>query len=183
MDVMVLSQSDQVMHVQIFLKQANIMLFCSVVYAANYYISRRSLWDSLKRHSVIVKDAPWVVLGDFNSTLYLEDRSAGASKIDVGMHDFKDCVEVLQLVDVNRVGIHYTWSQKPTTGVGLHKKIDRIMANGGFIDVFPAAYASFQPARISDHSPCILKIPMQTHVKCKPFNFLIFWFTSRSFRI
>jgi hypothetical protein len=42
MDVMVLFQSDQVMHLQIIIKADNRVLFVSILYAANYYMTRKS---------------------------------------------------------------------------------------------------------------------------------------------
>ncbi|GJX97868.1 protein LAZ1, partial [Tanacetum coccineum] len=43
-----------------------------------------------------------------------------------------------------------------------------------FIDAFPGAYAVFQPYRISDHSPSVLKIPSLVSTKPKPFKFYNF---------
>ncbi|GJV80963.1 hypothetical protein Tco_1516833 [Tanacetum coccineum] len=56
-------------------------------------------------------------------------------------------------MDINSTGLHYTWNQKPRSGGGVLKKLDRIMGNMEFIDTFPWAYGVFQPYRISDHSP------------------------------
>ncbi|GKA11339.1 hypothetical protein Tco_0690772 [Tanacetum coccineum] len=50
------------------------------------------------------------------------------------------------------LGIHFTWNQKPKGGGGILKKLDRIMGNFKFIDMFQGAYALFQSYRISDHS-------------------------------
>jgi hypothetical protein len=62
----------------------------------------------------------------------------------------------IYLFDVNRSGLQFTWNQKPRGVDGTLKKIDRIMANLGFTDLFLGAHAIFQPYRISDHSPPIL---------------------------
>ncbi|GJR30025.1 retrovirus-related pol polyprotein from transposon TNT 1-94 [Tanacetum coccineum] len=43
---------------------------------------------------------------------------------------------------------------KPKGSDGVLKKIDRVMANLEFNDVFAGSYAVFQPYRISDHAPC-----------------------------
>ena len=45
------------------------------------------------------------------------------------------------------------------------------MSNLEFIDSFTGAHAIFQPYKILDHSPTILKIPMISCYKPKPFKF------------
>nr|GEW35392.1 RNA-directed DNA polymerase, eukaryota, reverse transcriptase zinc-binding domain protein [Tanacetum cinerariifolium] len=90
------------------------------------------------------------------------------------MCEFKDCVAAIEVVDATGTGLHYTWNQKPKGGSGILKKLDRIMGNIDFIDTFPGAYAIFQPYRISDHSPMVLKHPTFTSPKPKPFKFFNF---------
>ena len=173
-DVMVLSQTDQVMHVQINFKVDRKALFCSFVYADNYYKNRRLLWQNLCLHKVFVHDRPWVILGDFNSALNLEDSLLGSSTINIGMRDFKECVDNIEVFDINSSGCHFTWNQKPKRGDGVFKKIDRVLGNVSFTDMFPTACVLFQPNRISDHSPCVLKFPSLSRSRPKPFKFANF---------
>ncbi|GKE14258.1 RNA-directed DNA polymerase, eukaryota, reverse transcriptase zinc-binding domain protein [Tanacetum coccineum] len=114
---------------------------------------------------------PWCLLGDFNASLHLEDKAAGSSLIDITMREFQECVEDIEVSDVNSSNLKFTWNQKPRGGDGVLKKIDRIMANMEFYDVFVGSSALFQPYRISDHSSAILRIPMITKLKPKPFKF------------
>nr|XP_043630003.1 uncharacterized protein LOC122601302 [Erigeron canadensis] len=123
---------------------------------------------------VFVHDRPWIILGDFNSALNLEDSLNGSSSISIRMRDFKECVDRIDVVDINSLGVHFTWNQKPKNGNGIFMKIDRVMGNVGFIDAFPTASALFQPNRVSDHSPCVLKLPSVSHSRPKPFKFANF---------
>ncbi|XP_035839381.1 uncharacterized protein LOC118486758 [Helianthus annuus] len=176
-DVMIVAQSPQVMHLQLVFKLDKRVLFCSIVYADNYYVTRRELWHLLSMHKVFVADRPWCIMGDFNSALNIEDNSMGSSSISIGMRDFQECVDDIEVVDINRSGIHFTWSQKPKNGVGLLKKIDRVMGNTPFLTEYPNSVAMFKPYRLSDHCPCILSIPEALKLKPRPFkfaNFLVF---------
>nr|XP_043630341.1 uncharacterized protein LOC122601665 [Erigeron canadensis] len=169
-DVMMISQIDQVMHTQFVFKADRRSFFCSFVYAHNKYIDRRELWKNLVVHKQFVKNKPWSIMGDFNATLNLEDKALGMSSLDIAMREFRDCIETIEVVDVNSVGLHFTWNQKPKGMDDQLKKIDRVLANVEFMDIFMGATAIFQPYRVSDHTPSVLRIPMKIKFRPKPFK-------------
>ncbi|PWA77070.1 RNA-directed DNA polymerase, eukaryota, Reverse transcriptase zinc-binding domain protein [Artemisia annua] len=170
-DLNVVAMTDQVVHTFIRFKADKKELFCSFVYAHNKYTLRRPLWDNLGLHNQLVRNLPWCVLGDFNSALNLEDKVEGSSVIDIAMRDFKECVDANELVDINRSGLQFTWTQKLRGLDGTLWKIGRIMANLGFLDSFAGAHAIFQPYRVFDHSLAILHIPTMCKFKPRPFKF------------
>ncbi|XP_022030689.1 uncharacterized protein LOC110931611 [Helianthus annuus] len=117
------------------------------------------------------------MMGDFNSALNIEDSSMGTSSCSTGMREFQACVDDIEVVDINRSGIHFTWNQKPKKGVGLLKKIDRVMGNTSFLAEYLNSVAIFKPYRLSDHCPCILSFPDAMKMKSRSFkfaNFLVF---------
>ncbi|GKA96079.1 sugar transport protein 13 [Tanacetum coccineum] len=173
-DLMVISQSNQAMHVKFVHKFSNQSLFVSFIYAANLPTVRRVLWHDLRVHKQVTCGSLWVLMGDFNIALNLEDYHSGPSTMSSTMVEFKDCVYNLEVMDLNSTGMHYTWNQKPKEGGGVLKKLDRIMSNIEFMDSFPGAYAIFQPYRIFDNSPAVLKIPGSTFNKPKLFKFFNF---------
>ncbi|PWA73408.1 RNA-directed DNA polymerase, eukaryota, Reverse transcriptase zinc-binding domain protein [Artemisia annua] len=170
-DLTVVAMDDQMIHTCIRFKIDKKDLFCSFIYAHNRYTQRRPLWRNLIIHKHYVRNRPWCLLGDFYSALNLEDTVEGSSVIDIAMREFKECVEVIEVFDVNRSGLQFTWNQKPRGTDGKLKKIDRIMANLACTDAFIGAHAIFQPYRISDHSPAILTIPTSHKFTPKPFKF------------
>ncbi|GJQ94324.1 hypothetical protein Tco_0005463 [Tanacetum coccineum] len=170
-DTSIISQSDQVMHTRIWIKAKRKELFCSFIYAHNRYTHRRGLWDSLCMHKCFINNRPWCILGDFNAALNIEDVSAGSSFMDISMREFKECIEEIELIDVPRSGLQFTWNQKPQGSNGILKKLDRVMANVEFSNEFVGKYAVFQPYGISDHSPAVLRIPLQHKIYPKPFKF------------
>nr|GEY35730.1 hypothetical protein [Tanacetum cinerariifolium] len=157
-NVMVVSQTSQVMHVKIIHKFSGRELFCSFVYVNNLPVARRSLWADLELNKNVTRCKPWILMGDFNVVLNLEDYSSGSVKLNYAISDFKDCVYNIEVMDINSLGLHFTWNQKPKGGSVLLKKLDRIMGNTDFIGAFPGAYALFQPYTISDHSPTVLDL-------------------------
>ncbi|GJX72136.1 hypothetical protein Tco_0309307 [Tanacetum coccineum] len=173
-DINVVSQDDQAMHARVWIKADKKEVFCSFIYAHNRYSQRRALWENLGKHKVYVRNRPWCLLGDFNAALNIEDKSMGSSNIDISMREFKECVDNIEVLDIPRSGLQYTWNQKPKESSGLLKKLDRVMANMEFNDAFVGAFAVFQPYRTSDHSPAVLKIPISAKGGPKPFKFTNF---------
>ncbi|GJZ16451.1 hypothetical protein Tco_0552128 [Tanacetum coccineum] len=142
--VSVITFDDQVLHTCVYFKDDKKELFCSFVYAHNNYIKRRSLWQNLSVHNAYISDRPWCVLGDFNVSLSADEKSKGTSYIDAGMRDFQECVNDIEMSDINSSGLKYTWTQKPE---------------------------GMMPYRILDHSPDVLKVPMSSNRKHQPFKF------------
>nr|GEZ44704.1 hypothetical protein [Tanacetum cinerariifolium] len=110
-------------------------------------------------------------MGDFHAALFLADSMASGSCMDISMREFNECVENIEVLDGQQSGLKYTWNQKPKGSNGILKKLDRIMANLGFNDVFIGFHAIFKPYRVSDHSPSVLIIPTIGVSKPKPFKF------------
>ncbi|GJR41735.1 putative RNA-directed DNA polymerase [Tanacetum coccineum] len=85
---------------------------------------------------------------------------------------FKECIDNIEVMDVQSTGLKFTWTQKPKGIDGVLKKLDRVMANIEFFDVFPGGHAIFQPYRMFDHSPAVLCLPAAVKAKPKPFKFM-----------
>nr|GEW70196.1 hypothetical protein [Tanacetum cinerariifolium] len=74
---------------------------------------RRVLWNDLGFHNTLVHGMPWILLGDFNVTLNMEDSLTSSSSMTSSMCEFKDCVEHIEVLDICSSGLQFTWNQKP----------------------------------------------------------------------
>ncbi|GKB94219.1 uncharacterized protein Tco_0980356 [Tanacetum coccineum] len=95
-------------------------------------IRRRILWRNLTIHKRVVGIHPWVIMGNFNASLSIEDSSTGSSRFTIAMREFKECVDSIEVMDVNQTGMRFTWNQRPNEETGILKKLDRVMANEAF---------------------------------------------------
>ncbi|GKD41315.1 RNA-directed DNA polymerase, eukaryota, reverse transcriptase zinc-binding domain protein [Tanacetum coccineum] len=161
----------EVIHSCVYFKAKKKELFCSFVYAHNRYTHRDALWQNLVTHKGYIQNWTWCILGDFNVSLHVDEKSTGSSYIDTGMRDFQECVDNTEVSDVNSTGLRFTWNQKPKEEDGILKKIDRIMANLEFCVSFVGSSALFQPYRISNQSLAVLRSPMNSAIKPRPFKF------------
>ncbi|GJW60304.1 RNA-directed DNA polymerase, eukaryota, reverse transcriptase zinc-binding domain protein [Tanacetum coccineum] len=107
-DIMVVHMTRKVMLVVVEIIKLKQKVFCSFVYASNSGIERRSLWNKLRSFKNITSGYLWILMGDFNVTLKLEEHSVGGSRITSDMHDFEDCVNDIEVKDVNSTGLFFT---------------------------------------------------------------------------
>ncbi|KAF5815287.1 putative RNA-directed DNA polymerase [Helianthus annuus] len=170
-DLTVVDYNEQVIHCAIKSIGNMDVLMCSFVYGFTKIAGRRSLWKSLVDFSRSVRDVPWVLLGDFNAILNPDEKSNGCKRVNYGMEEFKCCINEMNVVDISMSGLFYTWNQKPGKSGGILEKLDRVMGNQKFVDVFPAAFAKFLPFYTSDHAPALLVLDSGCKAKHKPFKF------------
>ncbi|GJS10955.1 hypothetical protein Tco_0367751 [Tanacetum coccineum] len=157
-DINVVSQDDQA--ARVWIKADKKEVFCSFIYAHNRYSQRRALWENLGKHKVYVRNRLWCLLGDFNAALNIEDKSMGSSNIDISMREFKECVENIEVLDIPRSGLQYTWNQKPKGSSGLLKNLDRVMANMEFNDAFVGGFCCLSTVPFMD----VVKMGWSIHV-------------------
>ncbi|GJV66510.1 RNA-directed DNA polymerase, eukaryota, reverse transcriptase zinc-binding domain protein, partial [Tanacetum coccineum] len=168
-----LSQTSQIMHFLVRSNFDNNVIYVSFVYGEVKVVGRRELWDNIRDHNNVVGDFPWVLLGDFNVILNFNENSRGIRINNVGVNDFRECVEVVNIEDIKVTGLFFTWVQKrKDPSSGILKKLDRIMGNGKFVDEYSNCYANFLPYGVSDHSPAVLVFPNIKGRKNRAFRFL-----------
>nr|GEY04413.1 RNA-directed DNA polymerase, eukaryota, reverse transcriptase zinc-binding domain protein [Tanacetum cinerariifolium] len=135
-------------------------------------VERRELWNELSMHKSIVNNKAWVIMGDFNVTLKPEEHYNGASSMSTDMNEFKNPVNKIEVEDLRCTSFQFTWTKSlKNTMCNTLKKLDRIMINDSFIQMFEEANGVFIPYLISNHSPAIMSIPRGITKKKKSFRF------------
>ena len=67
--VTVISQFSQLLNLYAESVNSQHRFFCSFIYAHVRASSRKELWKDLVFHSLLVKDKPWLLMGDLNVIL------------------------------------------------------------------------------------------------------------------
>ncbi|GKD43845.1 RNA-directed DNA polymerase, eukaryota, reverse transcriptase zinc-binding domain protein [Tanacetum coccineum] len=131
--------------------------------------------SDLRLAKCITNGYPWILMGDFNVTLKLEEHSTKKSTISNDMQEFIDCVNNIGVEDVCMSGMFYTPGSSPSNpNTSILKKLDRVMANDEFISKFNHAHVVSHPFIVSDHSPAVLILPHAMIKKKKSFKFVNF---------
>ncbi|GJV98361.1 RNA-directed DNA polymerase, eukaryota, reverse transcriptase zinc-binding domain protein [Tanacetum coccineum] len=149
--------------------------FVSFVYAKNSEKDRKPLWKNLADHCLVVNNEPWVVLGDFNVTLNVDESSNSFGVIDKDMDVFRKVLFDLCLDDIISYGMFYTWTQKRMNpSSGILRKLDRVLGNPSFLTSYDSCFAKFLPYMTSDHCPALIVYPDIKSTKPKSFRFMNF---------
>ena len=166
-------KSNQLITCSVLLEGMEEEFFCSFVYASNFPEERRELWNDLKDHQnlPLFKDKPWLVLGDFNEILDLEEYSGiNAPSVTTGMREFQDMRRYCSLLDMKAHGPHLTWSNKRKDDL-IRKKLDQTLVNDVWSSKYPHSYCVFEAGGCSDHLRCRFQIQPTPPKPKRPFKF------------
>jgi IS1 family transposase len=86
----------------------NMVWFHSFVYGANKGVERRNLWHSLQLVKVTVISSPWLIGGDFTVVMNPKEKW-GKENLNSYESEFKDCLNNLEVSDLNFPGSFFTW--------------------------------------------------------------------------
>lgn len=166
-------KSSQIITCSILMEGVEEEFFCSFIYAANGIEERKELWDDLRSHydSPMFKDKNWMIMGDFNEILDIEEHSGFASspRLPGGMRDFQEIASYCGLTDMGYQGPKFTWCNKREEGL-ICKKLDRVLINERWLHS-SRAYCVFEPGGCSDHLRCRIQLVVEETRKRKPFKF------------
>ncbi|KAK4731528.1 hypothetical protein R3W88_024516 [Solanum pinnatisectum] len=95
----------------------------SMVYGLHTCLDRREMWYELTQYNKRCRQ-PWLVMGDFNSILHIEDRVVGSQVQEAELRDFKKYLLDSGLTKLKTVGRIYTWTNGHT-----YSCIDKALVN------------------------------------------------------
>ena len=93
--------------------------------------------------------------GDFNNVHNLHKRIGSAVTLEE-VEEFRQCLRTCDMNDLSFSTPAYSWSNKQEGESRVCSKIDRVIGNDAWLNVFPNAIISFLPEGCSDHTPCVI---------------------------
>lgn len=148
------------------------------VYASNSNIKRRVLWRRMAEISAGWR-GPGMVLGDFNTIRLHSEAFGGAPNVE-DMEEFDMAIREADLVEPAVQGNWFTWTSK-IHGLGLMKRLDRILVNDEGLSTWPNMRVNVLPWGISDHSPILVYPSNQRSQQVVSFRFFNHWVEEASF--
>ncbi|XP_048502930.2 uncharacterized protein LOC125498714 [Beta vulgaris subsp. vulgaris] len=138
---------------------------------------RQELWKDIR--SVASDSQPWIIQGDFNALMCIEDR-IGQSVRTREIVDMRTCMEDCHVRELKASGQFYTWNNKQEGLDRVFCKLDRVLGNDAWLDDWPLTEVTILAEGEFDHCPLLLK-SYTDHTKKKPFRFFNMWCKAESF--
>ncbi|XP_015169816.1 uncharacterized protein [Solanum tuberosum] len=129
---------DTIQQVTIQFKHNNKEFIISVVYARCNALKRLELWEELESIAERVQ-YPWIIGGDFNVILNEEEKLGGLEFSPNEAIDFAAFISSGALSEVRWLGSKFTWWNGRIEEACIFKRLDRILVNQAFLDVFPSS--------------------------------------------
>jgi len=102
---------------------------------------------------------PWLCLGDFNMIFDPSEKRGGQDfSLSQSVRLFCDFTSRARLFDLGFTGPRFTWCNNRSEEARVWSRIDRCLANGDWISLFPDALVKHLPRSGSDHAPLLLNL-------------------------
>ncbi|XP_070005789.1 uncharacterized protein [Nicotiana sylvestris] len=157
---------------------AQIMLI--VVYSRNKVQERAILWHDLLQLGGQTQ-VPWLISGDFNNVLTTTDR-LGQLVTASEVHEFKQCIDNMQLTPLRTKGYFFTWCNKQNANDRVYSKIDWAFGNFNWTKDYGHVETNFLEPRVSDHSPIIVQLWKRKTIHPRPFKLYMVTMEHKDFR-
>ncbi|XP_058078531.1 uncharacterized protein LOC131226823 [Magnolia sinica] len=118
---------------------------------------------------------PWAVGGNFNIVLSTVERQSNRNQ-DLGSYtEFTDVMESAGLMDAGFSGNRFTCSNNQACNSRVWARLDRVLCNGTWINVFPHFQVKHLPRVNFNHYPLLFLFPPAMPSFPKPFRFQRMW--------
>lgn len=119
-------------------------------------------WNLLK-HLKSRSNLPWLCAGDFNECLDASEHIGGQGRPERQMEGFREAVEVCGFTDLGYIGLPYTWDNRQPTGRNVKVRLDRGLADEGFMNLFSNNKVWHIQTTESDHCCLVLECSQVWH--------------------
>ncbi|KAI9112778.1 hypothetical protein K1719_016281 [Acacia pycnantha] len=174
--VAVLERHHQYMHLQIT-RTIGLPWYLTIVYASPVNASRRTLWSNLSQLAQTIQGA-WMIGGDLNGTILHCERRSSATFCTSYDRDLLRWVDLNDMQDLGFVGPEFTWKRGASEA-----RLDRMLANEQWFNLFPNASVAHLPFFKSDHRPLLLRLDTTVGAPepNRPFRFIAAWVLHEEF--
>jgi exonuclease III len=151
------------------------------VYGPQSIQDKERFIQSLHYIQTLIQSPNWIIGGDFNMILTLEEKAGGSKRLEQDSGMFITLIEQLNMVDIETRNGIFTWSNKRTGHHHVACRLDRFLTTEALLESEPAVEANIMPKTGSDHWPIVFSMDPGFPPRPKPFRFEKFWLSHPDF--
>ncbi|KAH7857816.1 hypothetical protein Vadar_016806 [Vaccinium darrowii] len=178
MSVSLVFSSAQMIGLSVELLAEHRRFFVSLIYGLNLARERVSLWNDLRALFLQLGSSAWVLMGDFNVVRSPDERIVGLD--EVAASDFNNCLADICMHNMVTKGYWFTWTNKRGGLRDNKSRLDRVLVNDGWLDLFRDSEVVGHAPGVSDHCALVLTVVHNRYKAC-PFRFFNFWMADSRF--
>ncbi|XP_019240851.1 PREDICTED: uncharacterized protein LOC109220841 [Nicotiana attenuata] len=167
--VIVLDCSDQMIHCCVTDNNSSFSSYITFVYGLHTIHDRASLWRSLRN---IQTNGPWLIIGDFNSVLHVDDRLNGIPVHQAETTDFQSCIDDFGVRQITKRGCKFSWSNKRDADIRIYSHIDWAFGNADWFQQYNGVEAIYMLSGCLGHSSIMITTEVNRVKVKKPFRLL-----------
>ncbi|KAK6164533.1 hypothetical protein DH2020_001397 [Rehmannia glutinosa] len=144
-------------HISVSVKCAGVApnWICSGIYGWPEHTQKWRTWQLLKSIYPGV-GIPWICMGDYNEIMWLHEKKGGNLKSWQDMEQFRTVVGECELSDLGFSGHRFTWTNGRSGEDNIQERLDRVLANETWKNIFPSWRVSHLHRVKSDHTPLLV---------------------------
>ncbi|KAB2626048.1 hypothetical protein D8674_017708 [Pyrus ussuriensis x Pyrus communis] len=143
------------------------------VYGTPYRVEKNLFWEWMVNHFTPT-DIPWICGGDFNEFLWDHEKSGRVEVLYNRPRFLEEFLSSSQLMDLGFNGPAFTW-RGVRKGDWVEERLDRVMANKKWQQLWPNSQVMHETVLASDHCPVILNSNIEGQKGRKMFRFEAYW--------
>ncbi|KAL5554075.1 hypothetical protein UlMin_041476 [Ulmus minor] len=117
---------------------------------------RPQFWNLMKRLGDS-SSLPWLCGGDLNEILFGHEKQGGAERAHYLMSHFRETINYCGLADLGFRGPKFTWTRGNGASL-VQERLDRMLGNSRWVDLFPNSLVHHLNMRGSDHRPLLVEL-------------------------
>ncbi|WOH06937.1 hypothetical protein DCAR_0626366 [Daucus carota subsp. sativus] len=113
-------------------------------------------------------------LDSINLLVSVADKTGGNSDISKSIEELQGFINDANLLEIPFKGVNYSWTNNREESHNIRERIDRVLVNADWMELYPLCLLSHEPLIGSDHTPLLLNTEPRKHFH-KRFRFETMW--------
>jgi hypothetical protein len=126
------------------------------VYGDPKALERHHMWTTLRKIKPFSSD-PWLMLGDFNKTMWQNEHFSETKRSERRMEAFRSTLAFCNLFDLGFLGPAWTIDNRKKGCKNVKSRLDRAVASDCWSSKFPNSKVTHLCSTRSDHLPILIE--------------------------
>ncbi|XP_059064615.1 uncharacterized protein LOC131856729 [Cryptomeria japonica] len=150
-------------------------ILVSNVYAPIDIRGKSQLWAHIRYVRSCAPFLPWILAGDFNAVLSLEEKRGGLPRLGPSSDMFRTNVDSLALMDVKPSNGIFTWNNRWSGPEVIAQRLDHFLVSCSWVRGSLVICSEILDWRGSNHWPIKFSTSAFPNPKNPPFKFQLMW--------